>query len=74
MEKKENVKDYVNIVTSKNNAKRTFLISIIALLVSSTTLFINFLDKREEVKDLKSQEKLIQCNYPISGKYSLSNE
>jgi len=52
MNKLENMKDYISIVVSKNNSKRAFLISIIALLVSLSTLFINYIDKRDKIKDL----------------------
>jgi len=51
MDNRENMKDYVNIVISKNNSKRAFLISIIALIVSLSTLFLNYIDKSEKIKD-----------------------
>lgn len=57
MDKIENMKDYVNLVTSKNNAKRAFWVSIIALLVSLFALFINYIDKKDKIKDLIPQEK-----------------
>jgi len=62
MDNRENMKDYVSIVISKSNSKRAFLISIIALLVSLSTLFINYIDKREKIKNLIPQENQSQCN------------
>jgi len=56
MDRIENMKDYVCIVVSKNNARRAFWVSTIALLISLFTLFINYVDNKEKIKDLIQQE------------------
>lgn len=74
MDNIENMKDYVSIVTSKNNAKRAFWISMIALFFSLSTLLINYIDKREKIKALLiSKEQLNQNNDSITNKTPAAN-
>ena len=72
MDRRENMKDYVSIVISKQNSKRTFLISIIALLVSLFTLFINYIYDYENIKGIIQSEDTIQGNNYIHEPSSMS--
>jgi len=40
----DEIKDYINIVFSRNNTKRAYVLSVFALLVSALMLFLKLLE------------------------------
>ena len=39
------MKDYINIVTTRNNSNRTYNIAVLALIISFVTLILKILEK-----------------------------
>jgi len=65
METTTYVKDYVNIIISKKHTRRTFFISILALLVSLGTLFFRYIYVPINDNNLMTLDYYIQENYYI---------
>jgi hypothetical protein len=42
------LKDYVNIVVSRNNARRAYIIAFLSLLISALMLFVKLLETMEK--------------------------
>jgi hypothetical protein len=42
------LKDYINIVVSKNNARRAYVVAFLSLLISALMLFLKLLETMEK--------------------------